>query len=101
MDLPTCAADGEQCSAEQRVAGGWNGGDDYGDELCGGSDGDVRSDGGDQRGGGEQHADHGDDAGGSAGAVTVTVTNSNGQSGSLASGFTYVGAADGEQCESE
>ena len=43
--------------------GGRDGGNDHGDELCGGSDGDVRSDGGDERGGGEQHIDHGDDAG--------------------------------------
>ena len=47
-------------------------------------------DGGDQRRGGEQHDDHGHDAGGSAGAVTVTVTNRWVQSGSLANGFTYV-----------
>ena len=26
---------------EQRVDGGWNGGNDHGDELCGGRDGDV------------------------------------------------------------
>ena len=37
---------------------------------------------------------------GSAGAVTVTVTVS-GQSGSLTNGFTYIGVADGHQCESE
>ena len=37
---------------------------------------------------------------GSAGAVTVTVT-SGGQSGSLASAFTYIARTDGEQCESE
>ena len=30
-------------SAEQRVDGGWNGSHDHGDELCGGSDGDVWS----------------------------------------------------------
>ncbi len=44
-----------------------------------------------QRGGGEQHDHHGDDASGhAAGAVTVTVTVG-GQSGSLANGFTYIG----------
>ena len=43
--------------------GGRNGGNDHGDELCYGSDGEIRSDGGDQRGGGEQHPDHGDDSG--------------------------------------
>ena len=36
-----------------------------------------------------------------AGAVTVTVTNPGGQSGSLASGFTYIAVADGEQCVTE
>ena len=83
-------ADGEQCISEQRSGGGRDGGDDHGDELCHGSDGDVRRDGGDERGGGEQHDDHGDDAGRhAAGAVTVTVTV-NGQSGSLANGFTYI-----------
>ena len=45
----------------------WDGGNDHGDELCRGSDGDVRDGGGDQRGGGEQHDDHGDDAGGHCG----------------------------------
>ena len=84
-------ADGEQCISEQRFGGRWNGGDDHGDELCRGSDGKVRRYGGDQRGGGEQHDDHGHDARvGSAGAVTVTVTV-NGQSGSLTNGFTYTG----------
>ena len=34
--------DGEQRIAEQRSDSGRDGGDDYGDELCGGSDGDVR-----------------------------------------------------------
>ena len=62
-----CAADGEQRSAEQRIAGGRYGGDDHGDELRGGSDGDVWRDSGDERGGGEQHDDHGDDAGGKRG----------------------------------
>ena len=37
--------------------------------------------------GGEQHDDHGDDAGAWAGAVTVTVTV-NGQSGTLTNGYT-------------
>ena len=34
-------ADGEQRVTEQRVDGGWDGGDDHGDELCRGSDGNV------------------------------------------------------------
>ena len=34
-------ADGEQCDAEQRADGRRDGGDDHGDELCRGSDGDV------------------------------------------------------------
>ena len=63
-----CAADGEQCESEQRVDGGWDGGNDHGDELYGGSDGDVWGCGGDQRGGGEQHDDHGDDTGGNCGS---------------------------------
>ena len=46
----------------------WDGGDDHGDELCRRSDGNVWRDGGDQRGGGEQHDDHGDDAGGQRGS---------------------------------
>ena len=52
-------ADGEQCGAEQRVDGRRDGGDDHGDELCRGGDGDVRRYGGDQRGGSEQHDHHG------------------------------------------
>ena len=63
-----------QCVAEQWTDSRWDGGHDHGDELPGGSDGDARRNGGDQREGGEQHDDHGDDAGASAGAVTVTVT---------------------------
>ena len=55
--------DGEQCVAEQRTDSGRDGGDDHRDELCLGSDGDVWRNGGDERGGGEQHDDHGDDAG--------------------------------------
>ena len=87
-------------SSEQRINGGRHGGHDHGHELRHGSDGDVRSDGSDQRGGGEQHDDHGHDPAGSAGAVTVTVTVG-GQSGSLTNGFTYVGRPDGEQCVAE
>ncbi len=55
--------DGDQCVAEQRTDSRWDGGNDYRDELCGGSDGDVWRGGGDQCGGSEQHDDHGDDAG--------------------------------------
>ena len=51
-----------RCQPEQRVNAGWDSGDDHGDELCRGSDGDVWRGGSDQRGGGEQHDDHGDDA---------------------------------------
>ena len=50
-------------SPNTRYNGRWNGGDDHGDELCRGSDGDVRQQCGDERGGGERHADHGDDTG--------------------------------------
>ena len=41
---------------------GWDSSHDHGDQLRGGSDGDVWRSGGDQRGGGEQHDHHGDDA---------------------------------------
>jgi hypothetical protein len=51
-------------SAEQRIDGRWDGSHDHRDELCGGSDGDVREYGGDQRGGGKRDDDHGDGAGG-------------------------------------
>ncbi len=80
-----------ECIAEQRSGGGRDGGDDHGDELRGGRDGDVWQRGGDQRGGGEQHDDHGDDAGGQCGCGDGDGDNSGGQSGSLASGFTYIG----------
>ena len=93
-------ADGGRRKPEQR-AGGWRDvGDDHRYELCIRGYGDVRRHGGDERGGGERHDDHGDDAGGSAGAVTVTVTV-NGQSGSLTNGYTYIACADGDQRESE
>ena len=57
------AADGEQCQPEQRSAAGGTGGDDHRDQLCLGSDSERSERGGDQRGGGEQHDDYGDDAG--------------------------------------
>ena len=82
--------DREQCGAEQRSDGGWDGGDDHGDELCGRSDGDVWRDGSDECGGGER-----DDRSrrrrrqGVRERSTVTVTV-NSQSGSLTNGFTYV-----------
>ena len=41
-------------------------------------------DGGDERGGGEQHDDHGDDAGGECGCGDGDGDTSSGQSGSLA-----------------
>ncbi len=44
--------------------GGRNSSHDYRDELCHGGNGDVRRDGGDQRGGGQQHFDHGHSSGG-------------------------------------
>ena len=40
--------DGKQCVAEQRTNSRWDGGDDYRDELCGRSDGDVRWNGGNE-----------------------------------------------------
>ena len=83
-------ADGEQCLAEQRAGGRWDRGNDHGDELRRGSDGDDWRDGGDQRGGREQHdRSQRQRRRARAGAVTVTVTV-NGQSGSLTNGFTYV-----------
>ena len=42
-----CGTDGEQRESEQWDDGGRNGGNDHGDELRGGSDGEVRSDGSD------------------------------------------------------
>ncbi len=36
-----------ECESEQRVDGWWDGGNDHGDELCHGCDGDVWGDGGD------------------------------------------------------
>ena len=57
------AADGKQCFTKQWVNGGWDGGDDHRDELCCGSDGNVRRGSSDERGGGERDADHGYDAG--------------------------------------
>ena len=50
-------------SPEHGPVGGRDGGDDHGNELCRRSDGNVRRDGGDECGGGEQHDDHGDDTG--------------------------------------
>ena len=69
---------------------GRDGGDDHRDELCHGRDGDVWQCGGDQRGGGEQHDDHGDNAGRQCGSGDGDGDQLSGQSGSLASGFTYI-----------
>ena len=57
------SADGDDDFAEFGVSQWWNGSDDYGDGVRGGSDGESRRDGGDGRDGGEQHVDHGDDGG--------------------------------------
>ena len=84
--LPTVTS----VSPNSGATGGRNSGHDYRHELRGGCGGDVWQYGGDQCRGGEQYDDHGDDSGGDAGAVTVTVTNPGGQSGSLASAFTYI-----------
>src|SRR5208283_4448766 len=64
--LCSCAH-GERCIAEKWSRRRRDGGNDHGDELCRGSDGDVRRDGGDERGGGEKLQDYGDDAGGECG----------------------------------
>ena len=77
-------------SPEQRVDGGRDGGDDHRHQLCRGSDGDVWRDGGNQCGGSEQHIDHGDDAGARGGRGDGDGDGLNGQTGSLANGFTYV-----------
>ena len=66
--LPCVIADGDERVAEQWVNGGRDGGDDHGDELCLGSDGDVRRYGGDERGGGKQHDHHSDDPGACCGS---------------------------------
>src|SRR5262249_62164084 len=58
-----CSADSEQCVTEHWIDDGRDGGDDQGDELCGGGDGDVWRDSGDECGGGERDTDNGDDAG--------------------------------------
>ncbi len=60
---PTLFRHGEQCVAKHWVNLRRDGGDDHRDEFCRGRDGDVRSCGSDERGGGEQHHDHGHDAG--------------------------------------
>ena len=59
--------DGDECVAEQWTGSRRDGSDDHGDGLRGGSDGEVWRNGGDERDGGEQHDDHGDDAGASGG----------------------------------
>ena len=58
-----CSTDGEQRIAEHGYNGGRDVGDDHGDELCYGSDGNVWRDGSDERGGGERDTDHGHDTG--------------------------------------
>jgi hypothetical protein len=53
VPLPTLRRRRRQCGAEQWSSNGWNSGNDHGYELCRGSDGNVRSYGSDERGGGE------------------------------------------------
>ena len=97
--LCSCA-DSEQCESEQRTGGGRDGGDDHGDELCGGGDGEVWSHGSDQRGGGEQHVDHGNNTSGKC-----RCGHSDGHSERAEwkpdERVHLRSAADGEQCESE
>ena len=84
-------ADGKQCESEQRAAAGGTAVTITGTNFAAGATVTFGANGSDQCGGGEQHDDHGHDAGGNSGAVTVTVTVS-GQSGSLTNGFTYTGS---------
>ncbi len=96
-----CTAHGDQCVSEQRTGSGWHGGDDHGDELCRRRDGDVGGNGSDERGSGEQHDDHGDDAstcGGSGDGDGNQQQRIEWQSGQ----WIYLHrAADGDGCESE
>ena len=59
---------------QQRCGGGWDGGDDHGDELCRGSDSDVWWDGGNNVVVVSGTQITATTPAGSAGAVTVTVT---------------------------
>ena len=58
-------------------------------------------DGGNERGGGEQHDDHGHDAGRQCRCGDRDGDTVNGQSGSLANGFTYVVPPTVTQCVAE
>ena len=60
-----------------------------GTNFAGGATVNVRRDGGQQCGGGEQHDDHGDDSGRKCGSCDGN-SDVSGQSGSLSSGYTYV-----------
>ena len=81
--------DGDEREPEQRLDGRRHGGDDHRHELRQRGNSELRRDSSDQRGGGEQHDDHGDDAGGQRGCGDGDGDNSGGLSGSLTNGFTY------------
>ena len=72
--------------------GGRDGGDDHGDGLPGGRDGDAGRNGGEQRDGGEQHDDHGDDAGACGGRGERGGDQHGCADGTLTNGYTYTGA---------
>ena len=77
-------------SPNNGTGGGWDGGDDHGDELRRGSDGDVWGTAATNVVVVSSTTITATTPAGAAGAVTVTVTV-NGQSGSLTNGFTYNG----------
>ncbi len=93
--------DGDECQSEQWVNARRNGGDDHGNKLCRGSDGYVWQCGGDERGGGEQYDDHGDNSSGQCGSC-----NGDGDqpwsAGWEFDEWVYVrSTADSDRCESE
>ena len=62
-----CSADGEQCVAEQRATAGGTAVTITGTNFAAGATVTFGGSSGDERGGGEQHTDHGHDAGGQRG----------------------------------
>ena len=81
-------AHGDERITEQWSDSGWYGGDDHGDELCCGSDGDVWRDSGDERGGGGCGPHHGYDTG-ACGRSGDGDGNGQQPDRNLANGFTY------------
>ncbi len=96
-----CSADGEQCAPNSGALAGGTAVTITGTNFAAGATVKFGSDGGDQRGGGEQHDDHGDDTGGECRRGDGDGDQQQRAEWKPGQRIYLRCTADGEQCESE